>query len=88
MNFEKGMIVKPQNGHRINRHFVLVETDENFVYIADGKRRRLSNPKKKNKKHMKLLKLIKAKTLNILTMNHYLLVQVNVLKSKTKKLIL
>ena len=52
MNFEKGMIVKPQNGHRINRHFVLVETDRNFVYIADGKRRRLSNPKKKNKKHI------------------------------------
>ena len=52
MNFEKGMIVKPQNGHRINRHFVLVETDENFVYIADGKRRRLSNPKKKNIKHI------------------------------------
>ncbi|MBR2847092.1 MAG: hypothetical protein IKB89_03365 [Clostridia bacterium] len=52
MNFEKGMIVKPQSGHRINKHFVLVETDENFVYIADGKRKRLSNPKKKNKKHV------------------------------------
>lgn len=52
MNFEKGMIVKPQSGHRINKHFVLVETDENFVYIADGKRKRLSNPKKKNKKHI------------------------------------
>lgn len=46
------MIVKPQSGHRINKHFVLVETDENFVYIADGKRKRLSNPKKKNKKHI------------------------------------
>lgn len=46
------MIVKPQSGHRINKHFVLVETDENFVYIADGKRKRLSNPKKKNKKHV------------------------------------
>ena len=52
MNFEKGMIVKPKSGHRINKHFVLVETDENFVYIADGKRKRLSNPKKKNKKHV------------------------------------
>ena len=52
MNFETGMIVKPQSGHRINKHFVLVKAEENFVYIADGKRRRLSNPKKKNKKHI------------------------------------
>ena len=52
MNFEAGMIVKPQSGHRINKHFVLVKAEENFVYIADGKRKRLSNPKKKNKKHI------------------------------------
>ena len=52
MNFETGMIVKPQSGYRINKHFVLVKAEENFVYIADGKRRRLSNPKKKNKKHI------------------------------------
>ena len=52
MNFEAGMIVKPLTGHRINKHFVLVKAEENFVYISDGKRKRLSNPKKKNKKHI------------------------------------
>ena len=46
------MIVKPQSGHRINKHFVLVKIEDNVVYIADGKRRRLSNPKKKNRKHI------------------------------------
>ena len=52
MNFEAGMIVKPNSGHKTGNHFVLVKADESFVYIVDGKRRRLSNPKKKNKKHI------------------------------------
>ena len=31
----------------------MVKTDEGFVYVADGKERKLASPKKKSLKHVK-----------------------------------
>ncbi len=52
MNFEIGMIVKALKGHDVNKHFAVVKTEGKFVYLVDGKRKKLSNPKKKNEKHV------------------------------------
>ena len=53
MNADKGRIVKPTAGKESNGFYVVVKADEKFVYIADGKKRKLSKPKRKNPKHLR-----------------------------------
>jgi len=50
---EKGTVVKATAGKECERLFVVIEADEKFAYIADGRKRKLSNPKKKNLKHLR-----------------------------------
>ena len=52
MNLLQGSLVKATAGHNIGQFFVVVKVEGNFVYICDGKERQLSNPKKKNIKHI------------------------------------
>lgn len=52
MIFKEGMIVKSLSGHDAGRHYVVIRMDETAVYLADGKRKRLTNLKSKNIKHV------------------------------------
>lgn len=52
MEFAKGMVVKSVQGHDKGEHYLVVATDERFVYLANGKNRKLAGPKKKNKRHV------------------------------------
>ena len=47
-----GSVVRALAGREKGRTFVAVAADGGFVYIADGKERKLSAPKKKNIKHI------------------------------------
>lgn len=48
----EGMIVVSVQGHDSGEHFVIVKSQGKFVYISDGKSRKLAKPKLKNKKHL------------------------------------
>ena len=52
MSISVGTVVKAKAGRDKEGFFVVVRTEEGFVYIADGKRRRVENPKKKNPIHL------------------------------------
>lgn len=52
---ELGDIVESLNGRDSGKSFFVVEIDDDFVHIADGKGRKLENPKRKNKKHVRFL---------------------------------
>ena len=53
LNFCAGDIVLSKAGRDKDKHFVVLEViDETFVSIADGKLRRVDNPKKKKCKHL------------------------------------
>ena len=52
MNVVKGSVVKALAGRDQGRFFVAVAAEDRCVYIADGKERRLENPKRKNVKHI------------------------------------
>lgn len=52
-----GMVVQNKSGHD-KGFFVVVKIDSPCVYIANGKSRLLSSPKKKNPKHLTLTKAI------------------------------
>ncbi|MBQ2687180.1 MAG: KOW domain-containing RNA-binding protein [Clostridia bacterium] len=47
-----GTVVKAKAGRDKEGFFVVVKSDEKWVFIADGKRRKVENPKKKNPIHL------------------------------------
>lgn len=53
MQYKVGMIVKSESGHDSNGFYVIIKIENGFVYIADGKRRKIEKPKAKNIKHIK-----------------------------------
>jgi len=50
----QGSVVKSIAGHDKNSHYVAIKVDNEYVYIADGKERKLEKPKRKNIKHISM----------------------------------
>ncbi len=50
---EVGQVVLSLSGHDKDRLYVVVKAEDGFCYIADGRRRRLGAPKKKNPRHLR-----------------------------------
>lgn len=57
-NFELGQIVKSTAGRDCGELFIILDIEEAYVYIADGKRRRIESPKKKKLKHLQITYMI------------------------------
>ena len=55
MEAQVGHIVISLAGRDKNRLFYVLKTEENFVYLADGKLRRLEACKRKNRRHVKVV---------------------------------
>ena len=53
--YKIGMLAKSKAGHDFEKIYVIVGTDQSYVYLTDGKIRSLDNPKKKKKKHVQLI---------------------------------
>ena len=52
MKIEKGQIVRSIKGHDSGQLFCVMDAAEGYVFLADGKRRRVSCSKRKNEKHV------------------------------------
>jgi len=55
MDIAKSNIVKSLAGRDEGSLYFVLHTEEDFLLLADGKRRRLENPKRKRKKHVVLV---------------------------------
>ncbi len=53
MNITAGTVVISRAGHDCGRAMLVVRNDGEFLFVADGKERKLEKPKKKNKKHVR-----------------------------------
>lgn len=53
MEIKAGRVVISSAGHDSGRRMVVTGADGGFVFVADGKERRLATPKKKNIKHVR-----------------------------------
>ena len=53
MDISKSDVVISTAGRDEGKFFYVVNTEENFVFIADGKRRKIENPKRKKLKHVR-----------------------------------
>lgn len=51
-----GYIAYSLAGHDKSRLYFIIEESDTWVWLADGKRRTLENPKRKNIKHMQIIK--------------------------------
>lgn len=47
-----GQVVISNAGHDKGKYYVIIEATNEYVYLVDGKYKKISNPKKKNKKHI------------------------------------
>ena len=52
MNLRQGDIVRSAAGHDKGQLFLIVREEGDFVWLTDGKRRKLETPKKKRRKHV------------------------------------
>lgn len=52
MDVTKYQIVSSLAGRDKGRLFLVMETEPNFVYLVDGKLRKVESPKKKRRKHV------------------------------------
>ena len=48
MKLMKGSVVRAEAGRDGGGYFVIVDADEKYCFIADGKSRKLEKPKRKN----------------------------------------
>lgn len=64
-----GMFATSKSGHDKDTVYIIVKEEEEYVYVSDGRLKTLENPKKKNKKHIQIIKkeaddILKEKLIN------------------------
>ena len=57
MELSKADMIVSLAGRDKGQLFFVVDTDEQYVYLADGKGRRLESPKRKKRRHVRKLPL-------------------------------
>ena len=55
MEADVGHIVISLAGRDKGRPFYVLKTEENFVYLSDGSLRKIESPKKKKRKHVRVI---------------------------------
>lgn len=50
-----GMFAISKAGHDKGKMYVVIDEENDLLYLADGKIRKLENPKKKKKKHLQIV---------------------------------
>ena len=53
-----GMLAISRAGRDRDKVYVIIDEDDEYVYLADGRDRTADRPKKKNKKHIQIVKKI------------------------------
>ena len=54
MDAHPGEFVYASAGRDEGKCFIVLSTEDNYLYLCDGKSRKVSNPKKKKIKHVRL----------------------------------
>ena len=58
--FVKGMLARSKAGHDTGKVYVVMQADEEFVYLAAGRCRTVDKQKKKRRKHTQIIYRIPA----------------------------
>lgn len=52
IRYETGTMVRSLAGHDKDRLFIIIQSDQEYVYLVDGQLRTVNKPKRKKKKHV------------------------------------
>lgn len=58
----EGMLAQSTAGHDKTKIYVILREDDAYVYLVDGEIRTMDKPKKKNKKHIQIIKKFRMET--------------------------
>jgi ribosomal protein L14E/L6E/L27E len=61
MDISKGDVIVSLAGRDKGKHFFVLDLDSTYAYLADGKTRKLENPKRKKHKHLRFAARIDSK---------------------------
>ena len=61
MDISKSDIIESLAGRDKGKYFYVIDVEENYVLIADGKGRKLENPKRKKLKHVRFVSRIDSR---------------------------
>lgn len=50
-----GTFAKSKAGHDANQIYVIINCDDEYVYLADGRLKPVDKPKKKKRKHIQII---------------------------------
>lgn len=53
--YQTGMLAKSKAGHDTGKVYVIIDIDDTYVYLADGRIRTLDKLKRKKKKHVQII---------------------------------
>ncbi len=53
--FEKGYFAISKTGHDNNQLYIIISSDDEYVYLSDGRIKTIEKPKRKNKKHIQII---------------------------------
>ncbi|PKM94987.1 MAG: RNA-binding protein [Firmicutes bacterium HGW-Firmicutes-1] len=56
--FQYGQIIKSKAGRDQDKIFVIIDIQDEYVYLVDGHFRRIENPKKKKLKHIQPMNIV------------------------------
>lgn len=56
--FECGMLAWSRAGHDCGQLYVIMDVQDEYVFLTDGRLRPLEKPKKKKKKHVQVIRQI------------------------------
>lgn len=51
-----GMLASSKTGRDKDRVYIIIKEEKEYVYLVNGLSRKLNKPKKKNKKHIQIIK--------------------------------
>ena len=51
-----GMLASSKTGRDKDTVYIIIKEEKEYVYLANGLNRKLNKPKKKNKKHIQIIK--------------------------------
>ena len=64
MEYLFGRLVISKAGHDKNKIYVIIDCDNEYVYLSDGNVRKLDNLKKKRKKHVQPINYLSEELIN------------------------
>ena len=61
--YSSSLLAVSRAGHDKDTIYVVIDSDDTYVWLVDGKRRTLDNPKKKKQMHVQMIRHLPAELL-------------------------